>query len=181
MGIVRIEARRAEDGRTELIVATRVLGDDPPIWTAVVARIVHPGASRVSAAKRTGDPPIVAARMQAEAASADEALLFDSDGFRVEGCRSALAVRLADGTALTPPLSRGGVASLTRAAALERCAELREGDVSRTVLATAREVLALNAVRGARPIVTIDTAPVGDGKPGRLGSRLTEVLAIGEL
>ncbi len=180
-GVVRIEARAAEDGRTELIVATRGLGEDPAHWSAVVAHTVHPGATALSAAKLSGDPPVVAARREAEAAGADEALLFDASGYLVEGCRSAIAVVLADGTARTPPLSRGGVASLTRAAALERCAELAEGDVTRGALGAALEVVALNAVRGARAIVTIDGAPVGPGGPGPLAVRLDRALAIRDL
>jgi D-alanine transaminase len=179
-GVVRIEARRAEDGRTELIVATRGLGADPPAWTAVVADVVHPGASRTAPAQRTGDPAVVSGRDQATAAAADEALLCDADGFLVEGCRSALAVVLDDGSRRTPPLSRGGVASLTRAVALEHDPELREGDVSRQALGAAREVVALNAVRGARPIVSIDGVPVGDGKPGSLSASLARLVIGGD-
>ena len=57
----------------------------------------------------------------------------------------------------------------------ERIAELRERDLRAHDLGDASEVLAINAVRGARPIVELDGRALGhaDG-PGL--ARLNEVL-----
>ena len=44
-------------------------------------------------------------------------------------------------------------------------------------LGGAREIIALNAVRGARPITRLEEIPVGDGRAGPWAERLAGVLA----
>ena len=41
----------------------------------------------------------------------------------------------------------------------------------------AREIVVANAVRGARAVVRLDGAPVGDGRPGAWARRLDSALA----
>ena len=77
----------------------------------------------------------------------------------------------------TPPLARGGVAGLLREIVLESLPELRELDVRAETLASAQEIVALNAVRGARPVVRLDGRSVGSGQPGPLSERLRRILA----
>jgi D-alanine transaminase len=69
------------------------------------------------------------------------------------------------------------VAGVARAVALERVSALGERDVARAELATATEIIALNAVRGARPITRLDGRPVGDGRPGPWWRRCEAALA----
>jgi branched-subunit amino acid aminotransferase/4-amino-4-deoxychorismate lyase len=57
---------------------------------------------------------------------------------------------------------------------------LAERDVPRAALARAREIVALNAVRGAVPVVRLDGAPVGTGAPGPFAAQLRAVLAAAE-
>jgi len=176
-GIVRLEVHREPDGAVLLRSEVRPLGLDPPVWTAATARPPHPGPARPLGAKRADPPALRAARQEAERSGVDEVLLFDPRGFLVEGARSCVAVVDAAGRARTPPLARGGVAGIARALVLERCPELAEEDVSRADLGAAREVVALNAVRGARPVVRLDGLPVGDGRPGAWARRLARALA----
>jgi branched-subunit amino acid aminotransferase/4-amino-4-deoxychorismate lyase len=74
-------------------------------------------------------------------------------------------------------VARGGVAGLAREIVLESCSELRETDVSRESLAAAQEIVALNAVRGAVPVIRLEGRPVGSGQPGPLSERLRSILA----
>ncbi len=43
-------------------------------------------------------------------------------------------------------------------------------------LRAAQEIIAVNAVRGARPVVELDGAPVADGRPGPWSERFAEAL-----
>jgi len=176
-GIVRLEVHRDPDGGLGVRSEVRPLGTDPSVWAAATSRHPHPGPARRLGAKRADPPALRAAREEADRSGVDEALLFDARGFLVEGARSCLVVVDAAGRARTPPLARGGVAGIARGLALERCPELVEDDVSRAALCAAREVVALNAVRGARPVVRLDGAPVGEGRPGPWARRLARALA----
>jgi len=171
---VRLVAQPDRDGAPCLRGGAISLAPDPAAWRAITAPAPHPGPSPTSAAKTTDrayyDAALAAGR------GADEALCLDACGRLVEGCRTNLVVVLADGALATPPLARGAQAGIAREILLERCAELRERDVDRASLTAAREVVAVNAVRGARAVVAIDGSPVGDGRPGPWSARLGDAL-----
>jgi branched-subunit amino acid aminotransferase/4-amino-4-deoxychorismate lyase len=175
--VVRLEARAGAGAAPELVGTARELGAEPALWRAAIASQPHPGASPWSVVKTSQRAYYERALAGAQAAGADEALLFDRGGALVEGARTNLVVVLADGRPRTPPLARGGQGGIGRTIALERVAELSEGDVHREELAAAREIVALNAVRGACAIVAVDARAVGDGRSGPWASRLTEALA----
>ena len=174
---LRLEAWRDPDGAPRLRGSARVLEEDAPTWRAIVAPAPHPGPTATSTAKTTDRSLYDAALAAARAAEADEALLCDAAGFLVEGARTNLVVALADGSLVTPPLARGAQAGVAREILLEHVAELREAEVSRAALASARELIAVNAVRGARAITSLDGRPLGDGQPGPWSARLDRALA----
>jgi D-alanine transaminase len=60
---------------------------------------------------------------------------------------------------------------------LERVPEIAERDVAAAELDGAHEIIALNAVRGARPITRLEDTPVGDGRAGPWAERLAAALA----
>jgi branched-subunit amino acid aminotransferase/4-amino-4-deoxychorismate lyase len=165
-GIVRLEARSDDAGRLRLVGSSRDLGANPATWAALCSRVTHPGPDGPPGIKRSDHPAAAAGRAEAQRAQVDEALLFDAGGLLVEGARSSPVVVLADGRAVTPPLGRGGVAGLARAVVLDSDAGIQEADLERAALTTAREIVALNAVRGARPVLRLDGHAVGDGRPG---------------
>ena len=148
------------------------LGYEAPTWVCVAAAVVHPGASPTSSAKCSDRALYEAAFAAAHQTGADEALLFDAAGRLVEGTRSNVIVVHGDGAIVTPPLASGAQAGIARALLLERVATLREAEVSRAELAEAREILAINAVRGVRPVRVFDGRPVGDGNCGPWATRL---------
>jgi branched-subunit amino acid aminotransferase/4-amino-4-deoxychorismate lyase len=175
-GIVRLEARSDDAGRLRLVGSSRDLGADPATWSALCSRVTHPGPDGPPGIKRSDHPAAAAGRDEALRAQVDEALLFDARGLLVEGARSSPVVVLADGRAVTPPLGLGGVAGLARAIALDSDAGIQEADLERAALTTAREIVALNAVRGARPVVRLDGRAVGDGRPGFAARYLASVV-----
>jgi branched-subunit amino acid aminotransferase/4-amino-4-deoxychorismate lyase len=177
--IVRLELRRDDDGSLRLVGSRRAWGDDPPVWRAATSLLAHPGATPTSRVKSTERGLYVAALEAARAAGADDALLFDSAGFLVEGARTNLVVAGADGSLLTPPLARGGVAGVAREVLFDREAALREADLSAADVAGARELIAINAVRGARAVTQLDERPIADARPGPWSQRLARALEDG--
>lgn len=177
-GVVRLAARRGADGPV-LHASARALGPEPAAWRAVVAREPHPGPSAWSAAKTGERTAYERALAEAAAAGADEAVLVDAAGFAVEGARTSLVVVLATGALVTPALARGAQAGIGRALLLERVPALAEADVAVAALAAARELIAVNAVRGPRPVVALDGRPIGTGAPGPWSVRLARAFAAG--
>jgi branched-subunit amino acid aminotransferase/4-amino-4-deoxychorismate lyase len=175
-GIIRLEASRDGDGRLHLIGVPRALGADRPEWSAVLAPFPHPGPEPRAGLKLSARLRFALAAELAREAGADEALLLDTAGSLVEGARSNLVVVSKRGEARTPPLARGAVAGVARAVLLERVSGLDEADVARADLLAAAEIIALNAVRGAKPITRLDGQPVADGRPGRWAERLARAL-----
>ena len=172
-GVVRLEARPGG----ALIAATRPIGPEPALWHAITAPVVHPGPGPAPGAKRAAIAELEQAREAARSAGADEALLFDAAGRLVEGARANLALALADGDWVTPPAARGAVRGVALEAALAAGVKLAEHDVSREQLRAAREIVATNAVRGARAIVSLDARPIGDARPGPLHAALAAAMA----
>lgn len=161
-GVIRVQASRGDGAEIQLLATPRPVGDDPREWRAIRAGEIHDGGDP-GGPKRSDRPLLARAADAARAAGVEEALLFDAAGFLVEGSRTNLVVVTESGAWVTPALSRGPVAGIAREIALERIPHLVEADVHADALVRAREIVAINAVRGARPIARLDAAAVGDG------------------
>jgi branched-subunit amino acid aminotransferase/4-amino-4-deoxychorismate lyase len=115
------------------------------------------------------------AQLRAEAAGADHALLLDRDGRLGEAAVGNVFCALAGGELVTAPADGllPGVArgiGCTATGAAERAAGEAEWRA-------AREIVVVNAVRGATAVTAVDGAPVGDGAPGPLARALAGALA----
>jgi branched-chain amino acid aminotransferase len=68
---------------------------------------------------------------------------------------------------------------ITRQTAIELCRELQiavdVGAVSAGALRGADEVFLTSTAGGIMPVTRIDGRPIGDGKPGRITARLTDL------
>lgn len=175
-GIVRIQATRDGDGELHLVGIPRELADDEPTWSATLSKITHEGLTPYSGCKTTNRLLFALALDKAREVGADEALLFDFSGLLVEGARSAIFVVGREGALSTPPLERGCVLSIAREVVMERIPQVIVRDVSRTDLRSAEEIVSVNAVRGVRPITTLDGRPVG-GRPSRWVELMERALA----
>jgi branched-subunit amino acid aminotransferase/4-amino-4-deoxychorismate lyase len=174
-GIIRLQLSRDPRRGLRLVGVPRGLGHDPEVWSAIRAPIRHEGPIVAGGHKLTNRLIHVLATDAARAAGADEALLFDRDGWLVEASRSNVVLVDAQGELLTPPLARGGVAGVAREVLMERL-PLRERDLGPAALREARALFAINAARGAKPIGKLDGEPVGDpGHPA--GKQLAAALA----
>jgi len=175
-GIVRIEWSVAQ----QLSASTRSLGIDPGVWRAITATTLHPGPESRAGAKALGVPAWDAARAEQADAGVDEALLFDAAGRLVEGSRSNLVVVTAEGFRLTPARGLGPVEGLGLECIREVSGGILESlAIDRRDLSRARELIAVNVVRGAVAIVELDGRAIGDGRPGPLARTLRARVATG--
>ncbi len=176
-GIVRLQASCDAHGTTRLLGTARPLGHDAAQWHAFVFSHPHPGRGPWPGVKRTGDPHLAAARAALSLRGLDEAILVDRDGYVIEGARSSFVFQNARGERITPDPARGGVRSIARELVCKAIPEVRQRNVSVAALFDAKELVAVNAVRGARPIQTLNGRPVGDPSGGALASEIARALA----
>jgi len=121
----------------------------------------------------------VLAKREAASAGAQEAWLVDPAGFITEGASSSALIVTPDGTLVTRPNSNDILPGCTRKAVLA-IAE-RDGVKVEERLFTvaeahgAHEAILTSASNFVLPVVTIDGAPVGDGKPGPIAQRLRQL------
>lgn len=175
-GVVRVQLSRGRDG-VRVVGIPRGLGDDPPVWSAVCAKIPHPPPAVAGGHKLTHRLVHALAMDEAREQGADEALLFDREGRLVEGSRSNVLVADAEDRLWTPPLERGAVDGIARQVLVRRIDRLRERDLRREDLCQARAVLCINAVRGPRPLARLDATPLPAERgpwPGRLAEAWEE-------
>ncbi len=108
------------------------------------------------------------ARMRARRAGADDAWMVE-DGLVTEGTASnAYIVR--DGRIITRPIGRDILSGVTRAAVIEAARQSRiefeERAFSLAEAKAAEEAFITASTNFVMPVVRIDNAPVGDGRPG---------------
>ena len=116
------------------------------------------------------------AQRQAERAGAHEALLVDPDGCVVEGAmRNVFAV--CAGTLVTPPLSRGLLPGITRAAVLELARQRgfphAERDLPLSGLLSAEEAFLTSSLAEILPVASVNGARLR-AAPGPMTRALTE-------
>ena len=96
---------------------------NPPQWRLLVSSSRLPPNDAIAQFKGCSKLPQILARMEADAAGADEALLLNTDGFVAEATGSNLF--WVDGnTVHTPPLTAGILPGVTREAVFEICQSL---------------------------------------------------------
>lgn len=172
-GIVRIEWSGDVGERLRLRASVRPLDPRPSCWRARTAETRHPGPEQRSNAKQLGVWAYEQARAEAAvAAHAEEVLLFDAEGRVVEGSHTNLLIVTAAGDLRTPDPSLGPVEGIGLAIVRESTPALQSAWIDRMALRAARELMAVNVVRGVVPIVEIDGMPVAAGEPGVWARRL---------
>ena len=121
--------------------------------------------------------PNVLAKQKAAEAGAAEAWLIRDD-FVTEGSSSNAWIVDESGAIVTHPLGERILGGITRETVI-RCAEalqirVIERAFTREEAARAKEAFLTSATNLVMPVISIDGAPVGDGKPGPTAARLRE-------
>jgi D-alanine transaminase len=120
--------------------------------------------------------PAVLAKHAAQRDGAREAWLIDENGFVTEGASSNAWIVAGDGTVITRPTAPDILAGVTRATLLDLLREENVPFCERPFrleeALQAREAFITSATNTVMPVVRIDGAPVGSGRPGELTLRL---------
>jgi branched-chain amino acid aminotransferase len=121
----------------------------------------------------------IMAKIEANVAGADDALMLDNRGFVAE--TNATNVFCVTDGVLGTPATLACPEGITRATVLELAAgagiECSVGDYSPVQLYTADEVFVTGTMGGIAPVISIDGRMIGDRRPGSLTGKLTGLLA----
>jgi len=172
-----MDPRLNQSGPTLIVVAEH----KPPVYDStgialVTASVRRPGPDVL-------DPKIhhnnlinsILAKIEANAAGADDALLLDGRGFVAE--TNATHVFLVAGRVVRTPTTRACPEGITRAVVLELLE--RSGtpyevdDVSPAELRRSDELFVTGTMGELVPVLTVDGVVIGDGRPGPVTARLT--------
>jgi len=121
----------------------------------------------------------ILAKIEANVAGADDALMLDDAGFVAE--TNATHVFLAADSVVRTPTTRACPEGITRSTVLRVCTAegiaCEVGDWSLTDVYTADEVFVTGTMGGLAPVVAVDGRPIGSGEPGPLTARLISAYA----
>ena len=111
----------------------------------------------------------ILARIEANNAGVEEAILLNSDGFVAE-CTGDNVFIVHKGRLLTPPLSAGALYGITRGTVLDCAKELgiawAEPQLTRYDVYIADEMFLTGTAAEMVPVVKVDGRVIGNGKPG---------------
>jgi len=156
-----------------------------PVYDATGITLITSSVRRTS--PDTLDPKIhhnnlltsILAKIEANVAGADDALMLDQRGFVAE--TNATHVFLVSGGVLGTSSTAACPEGITRQAVLDvagaagiSCAV---GDYSLTQLYSADELFVTGTMGGLTPVLALDGRPIGDGKPGPVTRQLIELFA----
>jgi len=117
----------------------------------------------------------VMARVEANLAGADEALMLNDAG-NVAECTADNVFIVKRGQIFTPPVSAGALRGITRSVVFEIAAELgvkvREADITRHDVFVADECFLTGTAAEIVPVVKADGRSIGNGKPGPITARI---------
>jgi branched-chain amino acid aminotransferase len=157
----------------------------PPVYEAGGITLI------TASVRRTGpdslDPKIhhnnlltsILAKIEANVAGADDAVMLDQRGFVAE--TNATHIFLGTGGILGTPTAVACPEGITRQVVLDLAASAgigcEVGDYSLTQLYCADEIFVTGTMGGLTPVLVLDGRPIGDGKPGPVTAQLTELFA----
>ncbi len=117
----------------------------------------------------------VMARIEANLANADEALMLNDAG-NVAECTADNVFVIKHGQIFTPPITAGALRGITRSVVFEIAAEtgikVVETDVTRHDVFIADECFLTGTAAEIIPVVKADGRPIGNGKPGPITTRM---------
>src|SRR5437762_12168522 len=117
----------------------------------------------------------VMARIEANLAGADEALMLNEAG-NVAECTADNVFIIKRGQIFTPPISAGALRGIPRAVVFAIAAELglklTDTDLTRHDVFVADECFLTGPAAGFIPVVQADGRPIGTGKPGPITTRM---------
>jgi branched-chain amino acid aminotransferase len=119
----------------------------------------------------------ILAKIEANNAGVEEAVMLNSEGYVAEGTADNLFI-VKQGKLLTPPLSAGALYGITRATVIELAEQtglkVSEPNLTRYDLFNADECFVTGTGAEIMPVVKIDGRVIGSGKPGPITPQLVK-------
>jgi len=159
-----------------VVVSAMPLGEDlqEPL-KVIISSIRRDERSPLAGIKTMNYLPNILARMEAEDAGADDAIMLNYAGHVAEGCSSNVFL-VRSGKLITPDLASGVLPGITRQVVLDIASKMGvptvEKEVDPELLFSAEEVFLTSSTREIVPVARIDGREVGRG-----GYELTSALA----
>ncbi len=156
-----------------------------PVYDASGIRLITASVRRTS--PDSLDPKIhhnnlltsILAKIEANVAGADDAIMLDQRGFVAETNATHIFL-VSDGT-LGTSTTAACPEGITRQAVLDLAAQAglpcAIGDYSLTQVYSAAEVFVTGTMGGLTPVLAVDGRPIGEGKPGPVTVRLIDLFA----
>ena len=117
----------------------------------------------------------IMARIEANQANADEALMLNDEG-NVAECTADNVFVVKRGQIFTPPITAGALRGITRSVVFEIAAEtgikVTEADITRHDIFIADEAFLTGTAAEIIPLIKADGRPIGTGKPGPITTRM---------
>ncbi len=154
------------DGPPNVVVAIAALPPERPSAAVVIVPWPRNERGATAGLKTTSYAENVIALAHAVRHGGDEAIFANTVGNLCEGSGSNLVVGIA-GRLVTPPLSAGCLAGVTRDLLLLAVPDIAEEDLPVSALRDADEAFLLSSVRDVQPIDSVDGAALG-ASPGPL-------------
>lgn len=164
-GVAALGSGRGE-GPPNVVVAIAALPPERPSAAVVVVPWPRNERGATAGLKTTSYAENVIALAHAARHGGDEAIFANTVGNLCEGSGSNLVVGVA-GRLVTPPLSAGCLAGVTRDLLLLAVPDIVEEDLPVSALRAADEAFLLSSVRDVQPIDSVDGVALG-ASPGRL-------------
>ena len=143
----------------------------PPGRTLVTSSLARNDRSPLSSVKSLSYVDGVVARLEAQRAGADDALMCNTRGF-VSGATSSNIFAVISGALVTPPVEDGALPGISRLTLLEEAERLgiacEERSLTPQDVAGAEEALLSNVVQGPVPVASVDGMRPRNGAPGPL-------------
>jgi branched-chain amino acid aminotransferase len=119
----------------------------------------------------------ILAKIEANNAGVEEAVMLNAEGFVSEGTADNLFI-VKKGDLFTPPLSAGALYGITRQTVIELAQDIRikvsEPNLTRYDLFNADECFLTGTGAEIMPVIKIDGRVIGTGKPGKITQKLVD-------
>jgi len=135
----------------------------PPLRAVIAATTRRNEHSPLSRCKCLNYLDNILARLETTRRGAGDALMLNTGG-RLAGTTIANLFLVIDGVPVTPPVAEGALPGVIRAEVIA-ATEAGERPLAPADLGRASEAFVTNSL-GIRPLVSVDGAPIGDGRPG---------------